>query len=128
MTTEGTDPWTRIEVLADGQVVQLRVGGDIDQKTVEVLEKGLAQALVQAESLGARLLAVDLDEVGFLASVGLSVLIRAHNHAVDQKRGMAVILAPEHKLARLLWLTALTQVVNVTDSVEEALAKVGAPD
>lgn len=123
--TEGTDPWTRIEVLADGQVVRLRVGGDIDQKTVEVLEKGLAQGLVQAESLGARLLAVDLEQVGFLASVGLSALIRAHNHAVDQKRTMVVVLAPEHKLARLLWLTALSQVVTVTPSVEQALAEVG---
>ncbi|MFT7834593.1 STAS domain-containing protein [Saccharothrix sp. BKS2] len=118
---EGEDPWTRVELLADAQAVAVRVGGDIDQKTVEVLDKGLDEGLAKAVEVEALLVVVDLQEVGFVASTGLSSLIRVHNAARDKGLELVVVLPDEHRLSRLLWLTALSRILTVTPSVEEAL-------
>ncbi|WP_051766798.1 STAS domain-containing protein [Saccharothrix syringae] len=118
-----TGPWTRVEPLADGQAVVVRVGGDIDQKTADVLDKGLDEGLAKAVEAGALLVVVDLQEVGFVASTGLSSLIRVHNATRDKGLELVVVLPDEHRLSRLLWLTALSRILTVTTSVEQALAQ-----
>lgn len=120
-TTPEQGPWTRVEPFADGQAVAVRVGGDVDQTTVEVLDQGLDEALAKAIETGALLVVVDLQEVGFVASTGLSSLIRVHNAAKDKGLELVVVLPDEHRLSRLLWLTALSRILTVTSSVEEAL-------
>jgi anti-anti-sigma factor len=120
-TPEEKGPWTRVELLADAQAVAVRVGGDIDQKTVEVLDKGLDEGLAKAVEAQALLVVVDLQEVGFVASTGLSSLIRVHNATKDKGLELVVVLPDEHRLSRLLWLTALSRILAVTTSVEEAL-------
>ncbi|MFD7654290.1 STAS domain-containing protein [Actinosynnema sp. NPDC059797] len=114
-------PWTRVEPLADTQAVAVRVGGDIDHNTAEVLDEGLDEGLAKAIEAEALLLVVDLREVGFVASTGLSSLIRVHNAAKDKGLDLVVALPEEHRLSRLLWLTALSRILTVTNSVEEAL-------
>lgn len=114
-------PWTRVEPLADTQAVAVRVGGDIDHNTAEVLDEGLEEGLAKAIEAEALLLVVDLQEVGFVASTGLSSLIRVHNAAKDKGLDLVVALPEEHRLSRLLWLTALSRILTVTNSVEEAL-------
>ncbi|WP_433260056.1 STAS domain-containing protein [Actinosynnema sp. CS-041913] len=123
MTSPEEGPWTRVETMAEGQAVLVRVGGIIDQDTVSTLDEGLDNGFAQAKDAGALLLAVDLHEVGLLASVGLSSLIRAHHQAGDQGLELAVVVEPDHQLTRLLWTTALTRILTVVPSVEEALAR-----
>ncbi|RKT54784.1 STAS domain-containing protein [Saccharothrix australiensis] len=119
MTNPETGPWTRVETLAEGQAVLVRVGGDIDQGTVATLDEGLARATATS----APLVAVDLHEVGLLASVGLSSLIRVHQRLGEDGREFAVVVDAEHQLSRLLWTTALTRILTVVPSVDEALAR-----
>ncbi|MBB5953724.1 anti-anti-sigma factor [Saccharothrix tamanrassetensis] len=121
MTSEEAGPWTRVETLAEGQAVLVRVGGDIDQSTVAKLDEGLDDGIKQAKGAEALLLVVDLQEVGMLASVGLSSLIRAHHQTRDEGLELVVVVNPDHHLTRLLWTTALTQILTVAGSVEEAL-------
>ncbi|GAA1298503.1 hypothetical protein GCM10009634_55100 [Saccharothrix xinjiangensis] len=99
----------------------MRVGGDVDHNTAEVLDEGLDEAMAKAIEAEALLLVVDLQEVGFVASTGLSSLIRVHNAAKDKGLDLVVVLPGEHRLSRLLWLTALSRILTVTNSVEEAL-------
>ncbi|MEU4804561.1 STAS domain-containing protein [Actinosynnema sp. NPDC023587] len=116
-------PWARVDTVADGRAVRVRVGGDIDQKTVKALQDGLDEGVTRAADIGARMLVVDLDEAGFLASVGLSALINAHHRLHEADRELVVVLAEDHKLVRLLWTTALNHVVTVVSSLEAALAE-----
>ncbi|MGM1065296.1 STAS domain-containing protein [Saccharothrix sp. Mg75] len=123
MTTPEAGLRTRVEPLADDQAVLVGVGGDVDQSTVEALDQALDDGVTKAKGDGALLVVVDLQEVGFVASAGLSSLIKAHNRTRDEGLELVVVLPEEHRLARLLWLTALSRVLTVVGSVEEALAK-----
>ncbi|MEU5695883.1 STAS domain-containing protein [Actinosynnema sp. NPDC020468] len=120
VSTPESKPWARVETAAEGRVVHVLVGGDIDQDSLSVLEGALDEGLAKTDDTAA-LVAVDLNAVDFLGSVGLSALIRAHGEAVERGRSLAVVLAPEHKVARVLWATALTRIVTVVDSVDQAV-------
>ncbi|MBW4718765.1 STAS domain-containing protein [Saccharothrix obliqua] len=119
--------WTKVEGVADGRAVRVRVGGDVDQASVTTLSDGLDEGVRHAVDAKADLLVVDLDATGFLASVGLSALIRTHQRMQDAGGEMVVVLAEDHKLVRLLWTTALHQVVPVASSLEAALARRAEP-
>ncbi|CCH32025.1 STAS domain-containing protein [Actinosynnema sp. NPDC047251] len=128
-TTEpDSTPWARVDTVADGRVVRVTVGGDIDQATVAALDEGLDEGLALTAESEARMLAVDLDAAGFLASVGLSALIRTHHRLHEDGRELVVVLAEDHKLVRLLWTTALNHVVTVVSSIDAAVARLAEPD
>jgi len=124
VTAQEKGPWTRVETAAEGQAVLVKVGGDIDQGTIATLDEGLDEGLARAKDGAAALLAVDLHEVGMLASVGLSSLIRAHNQAREDGVELVVVVDSDHQLTRLLWTTALTRILTVATSVGEALTRV----
>ncbi|MDR6594879.1 MULTISPECIES: STAS domain-containing protein [Saccharothrix] len=123
MTTPEAGLRTRVETQAEDQAVVVGIVGDVDQSTSEALDKALDEGVAKAKESGALLVVVDLQEVGFVASAGLSSLIKAHNRARDEGLELVVVLPEEHRLARLLWLTALSRVLTVVSSLEEALTK-----
>ncbi|GAA4558063.1 STAS domain-containing protein [Pseudonocardia xishanensis] len=78
---------TRIERLASGVLV-LWVDGEIDTLTAPTLGTALGSLL---DTPGDGPVAVDLSEVGFLASSGLAVLIRAAHRAESQGRALHLV-------------------------------------
>lgn len=95
----------------------LRVDGEIDLATVDVLRAGLADALAQSVPL----VVVDLEAVGFLGSVGLSALIGAHEKATQSGVRLVVAVSATRPAMRTMQVTGLTELLSVTESVESAI-------
>jgi anti-sigma B factor antagonist len=112
-----TEPQARLERVDDGRAVVLRVDGEIDLATVDVLRAGLTEAVEQS----APLVVVDLDGVGFLGSVGLAALISAHEKATEGGCRLVVAVSPTRPAMRTIQVTGLTELLSVTESVESAI-------
>lgn len=80
----------------DGTAATLRLGADLVASVAEGLRPEL-QALIQD---GVRTLTVDLDRAEFLDSMGIGLLIAAHNSLAERRGTLAVVnVRPEvHRL------------------------------
>lgn len=87
----------------------LAVSGEIDlQYADELRDSGL-------ENIGDSGLAIDLSEVTFLDSSGLSALIDINNAVVEQGLGALTLAAPSRSVRKILELTGLLPVFTVID-------------
>lgn len=93
----------------------LRVGGEIDLVTAPQLEESVTRALAQRP----KVLVVDLTDVGFLASAGMSVLVAAHNQA-GENTDMRLV-ASGSATFRPMELTGLSQALQIYPTLREAL-------
>jgi anti-sigma B factor antagonist len=108
-----------VEVRHEGGATVLAVAGELDLATSPRLEEQLD--LVGADSNPAEPLILDLSELEFMDSTGLSVLVKAHRRAQDAGRRFGVVRG-HRQVQRLLSLTGVTERIPVADSVEELLA------
>lgn len=94
--------------------VVLSVLGEIDLVTVPGLEAAIAEHVAAAPCL-----VIDLSEVSFFGSLGLSALIRATTLADD--RGTRLLLVTGERVRRTMEVTQTSELFTVHNSVEEAL-------
>ncbi|MCE5291254.1 MAG: STAS domain-containing protein [Nocardiaceae bacterium] len=102
--------WTEQSVVRDALV--LKVFGYIDLSTAEVLENALAKILDDLQSL----LVIDLSQVEFLGSAGLSILARTHQRLSAPQR-MAIVV--NNIAARPLEITGLDKVLSVYEDLDD---------
>lgn len=114
--------WVQVRTLPGGPAVLLRVGGEIDGVTAVVVEGGVDQALAEASAVGASLLVVEVDEVTFCASPGITVLFHARRRARQQGLAFAVAARPDGPVRRVLSLTQMDQALQAYDTLEHALS------
>jgi anti-sigma B factor antagonist len=95
----------------------LEVSGEVDLLSAEVLEN----ALMAAVSREPAVLVVDLTGVSFLASVGMTVLLKAHR-GVGKTTSIRVVSPERSTVGRALKLTGLTEALAVVDTRAEALS------
>lgn len=100
-----------------GRSVIVTVIGDVDASTTPQLRHELDQAFAEA---GAGAVVVDLTEVTFLASRGLSMLVDAHRDA-SARTPLRVVVDHTRPVIRPLQVTGLADVLAVFHYVEEAL-------
>ena len=107
-----------VEVLReqDGARVVVAASGEIDMATVG----GLRVELEQAAASGAEVW-VDLTDVGFIDSTGLSALVVAHRAMSDGPERFAVI-CPDGPARRALEVCGLGELLRVFDSRDAAHA------
>ncbi|MDN3267352.1 STAS domain-containing protein [Streptomyces sp. MA15] len=98
------------------------VTGDVDLHTAPVLR---AQALT-AVSQGAPHLVLDMAQVDFVDSTGLSTLI-VLMHATQKAGGSLRIASVPDRLVRMVNMTGISELLPLHDTVADALAAV-APD
>jgi anti-sigma B factor antagonist len=94
--------------------VVLSVLGEIDLFTVPNLEAAIAEHVAAVPYL-----VVDLSEVTFFGSLGLSALMRATTMAGD--RGTRLLLVTGERVRRTMDVTQTAELFAVHDSVEDAL-------
>jgi anti-anti-sigma factor len=87
----------------DGSV-HLRCAGELDMASAPVLEDGLRHALER----GARRLVVDLRDLEFMDSSGLTVLARWSLGARDDRYALALVPGPR-PVQRLFEITGMAQ-------------------
>ena len=102
-----------------GRSVVIAVSGVLDMLTSPQLEVSLAASLRMNPSA----IIVDLAEVDFLASAGMSVLVAARNQA-DSNIGFGVV-ADGPATSRPLELVGLTDLIGLYKTLDEALGALG---
>lgn len=101
----------------EGDATVVVVGGEIDVYTAPKLR----EHIIDLVSAGAYRLVVDMEQVEFLDSTGLGVLVgglkrvRAHD-------GSLVLVCTQDRILKIFRITGLTKVFPIFDSVEAALA------
>lgn len=104
----------RVDAVAGAEV--LVVSGEVDLLSAGILETAIAAALGR----GPALLVIDLTGVSFLASVGMTVLLKAHRDLGDTAR-LRVVTPERSTVGRALKLTGLNGALAVVGTLAEAL-------
>jgi anti-anti-sigma factor len=112
-------PQLSLTTSAHDCAVVVSVGGEVDLGTAGELSDYLVDAMRQA---GPHLV-LDLGDVSFMDSTGLKVLLATHKR-VQLLGGHLALAAPGRSVRKVLAVTGLDQTFLVTDTVDEALAKV----
>ncbi|MEK8170498.1 STAS domain-containing protein [Streptomyces sp. M19] len=98
-------------------VAAVTVKGELDAESGRLLHQELSRQI----AAGRRHLVLDLADVPFMDSSGLSIVIRTHN-AVRDLAGSLRLAAPTDVVRRLLDLTGISMSTPLYDDVETALA------
>jgi anti-anti-sigma factor len=106
----------RVDVRSQNRTAVVVVSGELDVASGPALE----QELASAEASDAQLVILDLRDLDFIDSTGLSILIKAHQHAEASGRRFAVVRG-RSQVQRLLGLTGLEERLTLVDSPEELL-------
>ena len=107
----------KIETRDDGGRTVVDVAGEVDVYTAPTLRDHLSQLVAD----GRYHLVVDLEEVAFLDSTGLGVLVgglkrvRAHD-------GSLSLVCTQERILKVFRITGLTKVFPIHPSVPDALA------
>jgi anti-sigma B factor antagonist len=96
----------------DGVLV-LAVRGDVDTLTAPLL----AQAISNATNTWLRALIIDLIEVDFLTSAGMTVLVSAH----QRLERLAVVIAEGSPISRPFEIAGLDSILRVHSTLDDAL-------
>lgn len=107
----------KVEVRDGKQAVVLDVSGELDLASSPALERELETSAVTSSPL----VIVDLRKLEFMDSTGLSVLVRAHQRAIENGQQFAVVRGPQ-QVQRLLTLTGVADRLTLADSPEELLS------
>jgi anti-anti-sigma factor len=106
----------RVEVRnAEGTSV-ISVSGELDLASSPALEEEL-ERVAQSET---QLVVVDLRNLEFMDSTGLSVLVRAHQRAEENGRRLGLVNGSQ-QVQRLLTLTGVADRLTLADVPEELL-------
>ncbi|HEY8533639.1 MAG TPA: STAS domain-containing protein [Micromonospora sp.] len=100
-----------------GDVTVVSVAGDLDVATAPMLETRLSELLDQ----GACRLVLDLADVSFCDSAGLSLFVRAREHCRDAG-GRLQLAAPARTVRRVLEVSGLAGVLEISPTVDAAVA------
>jgi anti-sigma B factor antagonist len=99
----------------DGSATVIAVAGELDLASSPALREELERAAQDAE-----LVILDLRELVFMDSTGLSVVVRAHQRAVEAGYRFAVVRGAK-QVQRLLMLTGVGDRLTLVDQPEELL-------
>lgn len=98
--------------------VIITVTGELDLAS----SPGLEQELERGAAAQAEQVIIDLRQLEFMDSTGLSVLVRAHQRATDNGQRFGVVRGPQ-QVQRLLSLTGVAERLNLADSPDELLSQ-----
>jgi anti-sigma B factor antagonist len=106
----------RVDVRTEGQAAVIVVRGELDLASSPALEEQLEQ-LWASET---KLLVLDLRELEFMDSTGLSIIVNAHQRLAEDGRELTLVRGPQ-QVQRLLDLTGVAERLRLVDSPEELL-------
>ncbi|TQM85518.1 anti-anti-sigma factor [Saccharothrix saharensis] len=107
-------PILDIRVTRAGDVLVIGVTGELDSDTVPEVRAALDAGLSEPSSA----VVLDLSEVGFFSSAGLSLLLETRRR-VD----VLAVVATRRAVLRPIQLTAIAPLLSVFASVDEALVR-----
>ena len=106
----------RVEVRKDGESAVIAVSGELDLATGPELEAELDQL----SGPHTRLVVIDLRQLDFMDSTGLSILVRAHQRLAGEGCEVGLVKGSQ-QVQRLLDLTGVAERLRLVDAPEELL-------
>jgi anti-sigma B factor antagonist len=106
----------RVEVRNADATTVISVSGELDLASSPALE----EQLERVSQSDAQLVVVDLRNLEFMDSTGLSVLVRAHQRAQENGRLLGLVNGSQ-QVQRLLTLTGVADRLTLTDLPAELL-------
>ena len=106
----------RVEVRREDSAIVLAVSGELDLASSPALE----QELARVERSDSMIVIIDLRELEFMDSTGLSVVVKAHQRAQETGQRFGLVKG-RPQVQRLLTLTGVAERMPLADSVEELL-------
>jgi anti-anti-sigma factor len=108
----------KIDRTDQGSTLVYQVSGEVDTLTAPGLDRALGATYESADQVSNVIL--DLTNVPFLSSAGLSILVDHHQRCVDKGIRLSVVAAQRATL-RAIQITALDRVIPLHGTVAEAL-------
>jgi anti-sigma B factor antagonist len=108
----------RLEVRNQGPATVIAVSGELDLASSPALQEELDRVAAS----DSQMLIIDLRDLDFMDSTGLSVLVRAHQRIEEQGRQLAMVKGPQ-QVQRLLSLTGVADRLTLVDTPEELLGQ-----
>lgn len=105
-----------VEVRQSDETTVISLSGELDLASSPALEDELGR-VAQSD---ARLVVVDLRNLEFMDSTGLSVLVRAHQRAEENGRRLGLVNGSQ-QVQRLLSLTGVAERLTLADVPNELL-------
>ena len=106
----------RVEVLNEGRVSVISVSGELDLASSAALE----EELTRATESDAEQVVLDLRELEFMDSTGLSTLVKAHQRAEEAGKEFGLVRGPQ-QVQRLLSLTGVEERLRFADTPAELI-------
>ena len=100
-------------------VAVVSIGGEIDLSTAPAFEAAINGALDDDPPV----LVIELSDVSFMASVGLRVLVAAHDKV--SKSAQLAIVANNPATSRPIQLTGLDKIMSLYPTLDDALTALG---
>ncbi|WP_036504136.1 MULTISPECIES: STAS domain-containing protein [Nocardia] len=114
MSGERVSPLLRVEQRTEGSAVVVTVAGEVDMNSAPELQSALDQALQDEPTA----VVLDMTEVGFLGSAGLSVLLASSQSTATGS--LRVVASPA--VRRPIEVTSLDALLRLFPTVADALA------
>jgi anti-sigma B factor antagonist len=105
-----------VNVHRDGPAAVVAVSGELDLASGPELESQLDELAAP----GTTLVIVDLRQLDFMDSTGLSIIVRAHQRLVGQGCEMGLVRGSQ-QVQRLLDLTGVAERLRLVDTPDELL-------
>lgn len=106
----------RVEVHKDGEAAVVAVSGELDLASGPELEAELDQLSGPTTPL----VIIDLRQLDFMDSTGLSILVRAHQRLAGEGCELGLVRGSQ-QVQRLLDLTGVAERLRVADTPEDLL-------
>jgi anti-sigma B factor antagonist len=107
----------RVEAHEEGGGTVIALSGELDLAASPALEEALERVFTS----GSGPIVIDLRRLDFMDSTGLSIIVRAHNRAVEGDRPLFVTRGPA-QVQRLLALTGVADRLSLVEVPEDALS------
>jgi stage II sporulation protein AA (anti-sigma F factor antagonist) len=110
-----------VELTAKEQVLIIRLVGELDHHTAEKLRHQVEEKI---ESNGIRHILLNLEDLSFMDSSGLGVILGRYKQ-ITQLGGKMIVCAISPSIYRLFELSGMFKILQVVDSEEQALLSLG---
>jgi anti-anti-sigma factor len=105
----------RVEVRQNDRGTVIALSGELDLASSPALEEELAKVF----NSDTHAVVIDLRQLDFMDSTGLSILVRAHHSATESRRRLALVKGSP-QVHRLLTLTGVADRLSLVDAPEDA--------
>lgn len=111
----------QIDLTTNRDVLIIRLVGELDHHTADMVRSQVEEKI---ESEGIRHILLNLEELSFMDSSGLGVILGRYKH-ISQLGGKMIICAISSSVYRLFELSGMFKILKVVDSEEQALEFLG---